>query len=109
MTDEVEPEWITPKTAARLCELNPVTIRRAIARGDLPAYKVGKSLRIKREDLALMFRAVPNAKVKYAEPVKVRVLDPVRTPPERVRVRIKPPDIDEKGWTDDGEWQDGAK
>ena len=62
---EVTSEWITLEDAAITASVHEATVRRAIARGDLPAYRVGRSLRIRREDLPLMFRAIPAAGAKY--------------------------------------------
>lgn len=39
------------KTAAARVELSETTIREAIDRGDLPAYRVGRAIRIDVEDL----------------------------------------------------------
>lgn len=49
------PLTYTVTTAASEKELSPKTIRRAIARGDLKAIKIGTALRIKRDDLDRWF------------------------------------------------------
>jgi len=56
--------YLTLDGAAAELALSERTIRRAIAAGDLPAYKVGKSVRIRRADLEawLESKRLPNAR-----------------------------------------------
>jgi len=52
-----EPNFLTVKETAwrlRLCEKQ---VRRLISRGELPAYRFGTALRIKKEDIDLYVKA----------------------------------------------------
>lgn len=46
----MESKFMTVKEVAELLQLNRMTIYRYIRAGKLTAYKVGKDLRIKKED-----------------------------------------------------------
>ena len=57
-----EPEYLAPKQAAELVGVHPLTIRRAIASGDLPAERLGPRLiRVKRADVLALLRRIPTA------------------------------------------------
>lgn len=43
-------EFLTTRQIAKLLQLKTVTIRRWIDKGELPAYKLGKEMRIKKKD-----------------------------------------------------------
>ncbi len=49
------PEWLTVPEAADYLKCSVPTIYRRIKAGELPAYKSGKMIRVKREDLDQMF------------------------------------------------------
>ena len=55
--------WLTLAEGAEHVGLHVKTLRRRIASGDLPAYRMpkGRALRVKREDLDALFRAIPTA------------------------------------------------
>lgn len=58
-----EPEYLAPKQAAELVGVHPLTIRRAIASGDLPAMRMGpRIIRVKRSDVLAMLRPIPTAR-----------------------------------------------
>jgi excisionase family DNA binding protein len=44
-------ELLTVKEIARMCRVHELTIRRHIAQGKLKAVRVGKSIRIRQEDV----------------------------------------------------------
>lgn len=44
-------EWLTKEAAARYLSLSPKSIQRFVADRELPAYRAGRSLRIRRSDL----------------------------------------------------------
>jgi excisionase family DNA binding protein len=44
-------EFITINDAAKIASISPRTVRRAISRGDVPAYHVGAQLRLIRSDV----------------------------------------------------------
>ncbi len=44
-------DLLTTQEVAALLKVSIVTVRRLIASGDLPAARIGKSYRIRREDL----------------------------------------------------------
>ena len=54
------PTYYGIKEAAELCSCAPDTIRRSIAKGELPAYRLGSSrvIRIKPRDLEKFMRPV---------------------------------------------------
>ena len=55
--------WLTLAQAADLLGVCTRTIRRRIAAGDLPAYKIGrKAIRIKIVDLDRISRRIPSAR-----------------------------------------------
>lgn len=55
--------WLTLAQAADLLGVCTRTIRRRIAAGDLPAYKIGrKAIRIKTVDLDRISRRIPSAR-----------------------------------------------
>lgn len=59
MTDD---PWLSIKDSAAMCGKSTKTIRRFIANGSLPAYRIGtKSILIKRSDLEALIRPIPAA------------------------------------------------
>jgi excisionase family DNA binding protein len=56
------PRWLSIPGAAAWVSVSVKTIRRRIAAGDLRAYRCGKSIRVKTDDLEAMMRPVPSAK-----------------------------------------------
>jgi excisionase family DNA binding protein len=46
-----EPDFLTVKETARHLRLCEKQVRRLISRGELPAYRFGSALRIKKEDI----------------------------------------------------------
>ena len=52
---------LTVEQAARLLSVSPRTIRRAVAAGSLPVRRVGRTVRLLREDL-LQVRAATTVK-----------------------------------------------
>jgi excisionase family DNA binding protein len=53
--------WFTPKQAAEHAKVNPITLRRAVKAGTLPAYRVngGRLLRFRAEDINQWLAASP--------------------------------------------------
>lgn len=53
-------DYLTVAEAADYLSVSPVTVRRLIARGDLPAFKVGSSraVRIPRVELIKLLRPI---------------------------------------------------
>lgn len=49
----------TIATAAKKTGLSEVTVRRHIANGDLPAYKIGRRIRIADSDLLALYTPIP--------------------------------------------------
>ena len=56
------PRWLSITGAAVWVSVSAKTIRRKIAAGELRAYRCGKTIRIKTDDLEAMMRPVPSAK-----------------------------------------------
>lgn len=54
---------LTLAEGADYAGVHPKTLRRRIARGDLPAYRMphGRALRVKLDDIDALFRAIPTA------------------------------------------------
>lgn len=50
----------TPTEAAERYRVHPRTITRMIARGELPAYRVGRAVRLDPAEVDAAFRAEPN-------------------------------------------------
>lgn len=46
-----EPLAVSVKTAAAMTDLSETTIREAIAKDELPAYRVGRAIRVRVADL----------------------------------------------------------
>jgi excisionase family DNA binding protein len=44
-------EFLTVAEVARECRIHPITVRRHIAAGQLKAVRIGRSVRVRREDL----------------------------------------------------------
>jgi excisionase family DNA binding protein len=64
-------ELLTVREAAQLLKVNPITVRRFIAGGQLAAVRVGKGVRVHREALERL--AVPvEATAPEAQPAKAR-------------------------------------
>jgi excisionase family DNA binding protein len=53
------PVYLSLQTAAQLHDVSVKTIRRRIADGTLPAYRVGQQLRVREADLARLAVRVP--------------------------------------------------
>ena len=54
--------WLQVKDVARMLDLHPVTVRRKILRGDLPAYRLGPkgaAVRVDRAELERWLYADP--------------------------------------------------
>ena len=59
------PQWLTLGQAADILGVCSRTIRRRIAAGDLPAYKIGhRAIRIRIADLDRISRRIPAARIR---------------------------------------------
>lgn len=53
-------EWLSPPEAAAVLGITLRTLRKWIAEGDVPAYRLNSRLiRLKREDLDLLLHPIP--------------------------------------------------
>lgn len=52
-------EFLTIPEASALLRWSPATIYSKISRRQLPSYRIGRSVRLKRSDLLKLFREVP--------------------------------------------------
>lgn len=59
---DYRPRWLSLPAAAIWVDLSVRTLRRKIASGELRAYRCGKIIRVKTDDLEAMMRPVPCAK-----------------------------------------------
>jgi excisionase family DNA binding protein len=59
----MHPQWINIETAAEITGLCTRTMRRFAAAGELPAYKVGRSLRFRLDEVTAFMesRRLPSA------------------------------------------------
>jgi len=57
-------EYLSIRDAAEIAALSPRTVRRAISRGEVNAYKVGGALRLVRDDVHAWITARPLVTVK---------------------------------------------
>jgi excisionase family DNA binding protein len=64
-------ELLTVDETAKLLKVAPVTVRRYIADGRLPAVRVGRSVRVRRESIGALLRPV-----KVRTPLKRRTRIP---------------------------------
>jgi excisionase family DNA binding protein len=55
MTGSVE--WLSTADAARMLGITPRTLYRFINQGDLPAYRFGRVIRVKRDDVETFVEA----------------------------------------------------
>lgn len=62
------PRYITLQEAAEVLSISPKTVRRYIARGELPAYSLGRRraeggrpVRLRLEDVEALLRRIPTA------------------------------------------------
>lgn len=46
-----DDEILTIEEAARLLKVHPVTVKRWLAQGELPAIRIGRVVRIRKQDL----------------------------------------------------------
>jgi putative molybdopterin biosynthesis protein len=44
-------KWLTSREAADMCGVSDNCIRDVVERGELPAYRIGKQLRFRRDDV----------------------------------------------------------
>lgn len=68
------PQWIDIDAAASIAGVHSRTIRRAAALGELPAYKIGRLLRFRQDEvhLWLLSKRLPNARSGPARTSTVR-------------------------------------
>ncbi len=57
-------EYMSIRDAAKIAALSPRTVRRAISRGEVNAYKVGASLRLVPDDVHAWITSRPMVTVK---------------------------------------------
>jgi excisionase family DNA binding protein len=84
-------ELLTVRETAAILRVAPITVRRYIATGRLPAVRVGRNVRIDRDALPLALQPVSPAR-------------PERT---RVRRRVQPFGPEDPIWDLVGSWEDG--
>lgn len=56
------PALVSLNAAAETLGVNPRTLRRRIADGSLPAYRVGRLVKVKPEDLQALVRPIPTVR-----------------------------------------------
>ena len=61
MTVNSDPQYLTIHEASEILLVHKATIRRWIASGRLPAYRVGRMIRIKTADLDNLGTRIPSA------------------------------------------------
>jgi excisionase family DNA binding protein len=53
--------WLSIATTAQMVGISQKTVRRAIAEGRLPASRVGRLIRIRRDDVDALYVPIPAA------------------------------------------------
>lgn len=62
MPDHTGNHYVSLEEAAALMSVSVKTVRRRIADGTLPAYRCGRVIRVRVDDLDLAFSRIPSAK-----------------------------------------------
>ena len=62
MADLATSHYVSLAEASELMSVSVKTVRRRIADGTLPAYRCGRVIRVRIEDLDLAFRRIPSAR-----------------------------------------------
>ena len=62
MADLATSHYVSLAEAGALMSISVKTVRRRIADGTLPAYRCGRVIRVRIEDLDLAFRRIPSAR-----------------------------------------------
>jgi excisionase family DNA binding protein len=57
----MDGEYVTIAEAARVVGLSQKSIRRAIAAGRIAGWRHGTAIRVRRDDLPLLFHRIPSA------------------------------------------------
>ena len=73
---------MTVDEIARTLKLNPQTVRNWIDRGELPAVRVGRRVRIRRQDFNAMVDAGYNGPSRPPPPAEGTIWDGVVPPPQ---------------------------
>jgi len=63
MTVASAPRWLSLQEAADHVGMSVKTLRRMISAGNLPAYRLGKAVRIKPEDLEATLQRIPTTSI----------------------------------------------
>ena len=61
MSTKSLPTYLSLTEAAEIMSLSVKTIRRRISDGTIPAYRCGRTIRVRLEDLQAAFRRLPAA------------------------------------------------
>ena len=61
MSKRTLPTYLSLNEAAEVMSLSVKTIRRRISDGTIPAYRCGRTIRVRLEDLQAAFRRFPAA------------------------------------------------
>lgn len=86
MSTLLDEDLLTVAEAAALLKVHTSTIRRWIAQGDLPSYRVGqRRMGLKRDDLAKLIRAARAEDDDAAVASELRRMLPPLTPERRQR------------------------
>jgi len=67
-TSQPKTSWLTLDQAATYCGSSVKTLRRRIAEGALPAFRMGgrMTIRVRQQDLDAMFQQIPTAQTVAA-------------------------------------------
>jgi excisionase family DNA binding protein len=63
-------DLLTVQETARMLKVNPITVRRYIADGRLPAVKVGKGVRVRKEAIEQLIAPIRPASEKRRQSVR---------------------------------------
>jgi excisionase family DNA binding protein len=71
-------ELLTVPETARLLKVHPITVRRYIAQGRLPAVRVGKGVRVRKESVEALPEAIkPDKRTRAPRGTPITAYDPI--------------------------------
>jgi excisionase family DNA binding protein len=82
--------YVSIQKAAERYDVCQRTVRRKIASGELPAYRFGRSIRIREDDLEAVLRPIPTAEQPVGPAVRLETEQPTWAPASDPFHRLTP-------------------